>query len=88
MIGCYSRVVTPVPIPNTEVKHTCADGTAWATVWKSRSQPIILLPFFYCIKKGAARYEQLLFSFLSIFFNAVLCAYLFQHDGHPIQNRN
>ena len=46
MIGCYSSVVTPVPIPNTEVKHTCADGTAWETVWKSRSQPIILLPFF------------------------------------------
>ena len=37
MIGCYSSVVTPVPIPNTEVKHTCADGTAWETVWKSRS---------------------------------------------------
>ena len=47
MIGCYSSVVTPVPIPNTEVKHTCADGTAWETVWESRSQPIILLPFFY-----------------------------------------
>lgn len=47
MIGCYSSVGTPVPIPNTEVKHTCADGTAWVTVWKSRSQPIIPLPNFF-----------------------------------------
>ncbi len=46
LIGCYSSVETPVPIPNTEVKHTCADGTAWETVWKSRSQPINSLPFF------------------------------------------
>ena len=29
--------VTPVPIPNTEVKPSRADGTAWATVWESRS---------------------------------------------------
>ena len=47
MIGCYSSVGTPVPIPNTEVKHTCADGTAWETVWKSRSQPITSLPFLF-----------------------------------------
>ena len=46
LIGCYCSVVTPVPIPNTEVKHTYADGTAWETVWESRSQPIDSLPFF------------------------------------------
>ena len=31
--------VTPVPIPNTEVKLDCADGTAWAAVWESRTPP-------------------------------------------------
>jgi hypothetical protein len=30
---------TPVPIPNTEVKPFSADGTAWETVWESRSPP-------------------------------------------------
>ena len=27
MIGCYSSVGTPVPIPNTEVKQLLADDT-------------------------------------------------------------
>src|SRR5438067_2225892 len=30
---------TPVPIPNTEVKAACADGTAASQRWKSRSPP-------------------------------------------------
>jgi hypothetical protein len=37
--GGYCGKVTPVPIPNTEVKLTCADGTAWVTVWESKSPP-------------------------------------------------
>ena len=37
--GGYSSGATPVPIPNTEVKPARADGTAWATVWESRSPP-------------------------------------------------
>ena len=37
--GGYIVGVTPVPIPNTEVKPYGADGTAWATVWESRSLP-------------------------------------------------
>ena len=37
--GGYSGEDTPVPIPNTEVKLSCADGTAWATVWESRELP-------------------------------------------------
>ena len=37
--GGDSEEVTPVPIPNTEVKLFCADGTAWATVWESREPP-------------------------------------------------
>ena len=36
--GC-SAVDTPVPIPNTEVKHCSADGTVWETAWESRSSP-------------------------------------------------
>ena len=42
--GGYSSEATPVPIPNTAVKLVCADGTAWATVWESRSPPS-LTPF-------------------------------------------
>ena len=38
MSGDYSSEVTPVPIPNTEVKLTCADGTA-DLLWESRSSP-------------------------------------------------
>ena len=37
--GGYSERVTPVPIPNTEVKPLRADGTAWVAVWESRSPP-------------------------------------------------
>ena len=37
--GGYSEEVTPVPIPNTEVKLFSADGTAWETVWESRTPP-------------------------------------------------
>lgn len=33
----------PVPIPNTEVKPVCADGTWGATPWESRSPPDINL---------------------------------------------
>ncbi len=38
--GGHSKEDPPVPIPNTEVKLFCADGTAWVTVWESRSPPI------------------------------------------------
>ena len=41
-IGGNSEEDPPVPIPNTEVKLFCADGTAWATMWESRSPPISL----------------------------------------------
>jgi hypothetical protein len=39
MFGGYSEEVTPVPIPNTEVKLFSADGTAWETAWESRTPP-------------------------------------------------
>src|SRR6187431_2104403 len=41
--GGYRGRVTPVPIPNTEVKPATADGTAWVTVWESRSPPGLFL---------------------------------------------
>ena len=31
--------VTPLPIPNRMVKPITADGTAWETVWESRTLP-------------------------------------------------
>ena len=36
--GCIEGA-TSVPIPNTEVKPFGADGTAWVTVWESRTLP-------------------------------------------------
>ena len=41
--GGHRIRVTPVPIPNTEVKPDTADGTAWETVWESRSLPAVIL---------------------------------------------
>ncbi len=38
-LGDHSEGETPVPIPNTEVKLFSADGTAWVTVWESRTLP-------------------------------------------------
>src|SRR4051812_12214153 len=40
--GGHRSRVTPVPIPNTEVKPATADGTAWETAWESRSLPAVL----------------------------------------------
>ena len=42
--GGHRREVTPVPIPNTEVKLSTADGTAWETAWESRSLPGVFIP--------------------------------------------
>ena len=42
-LGGYAEGVTPVPIPNTEVKPLRVDGTARVAVWESRSPPGILL---------------------------------------------
>ncbi len=41
--GGHRIRVTPVPIPNTEVKPDTADGTAWETVWESRSLPAVIV---------------------------------------------
>ena len=37
--GGHRRGETPVPIPNTVVKPSTADGTARVTSWESRSLP-------------------------------------------------
>jgi hypothetical protein len=37
--GGAGGVVPPVPIPNTVVKRSSADDTAWATAWDNRSVP-------------------------------------------------
>src|SRR4051794_3490474 len=44
LCGGYFGGVTPVPIPNTEVKPTRADGTAREAVWESRSLPHLFWP--------------------------------------------
>ena len=38
--GGHSGGDTPLPIPNREVKPSCADGTARDTGWESRSPPL------------------------------------------------
>ena len=53
--GDFVGRVTPVPIPNTEVKPAGADGTARVTAWESRKSPgffkkparVILAGFLY-----------------------------------------
>jgi hypothetical protein len=45
-LGDSSEGVTPVPIPNTEVKPLSADGTARETGWESRSLPGLTKPRF------------------------------------------
>ena len=42
--GDQSGEVTPVSIPNTEVKLPSADGTARVTVWESRTSPGFFIP--------------------------------------------
>ena len=43
VLGDHGEGVPPVPIPNTEVKPFSADGTAWVTVWESRTLPRLKL---------------------------------------------
>src|SRR5687768_11590899 len=43
MAGGYGAGDPPDPIPNSEVKTRCADGTAGATRWESTAPPA----FFY-----------------------------------------
>ena len=44
-LGDHGEGETPVPIPNTAVKPFSADGTAWVTVWESRTLPRLKIAF-------------------------------------------
>ena len=44
LAGDNSEEATPDPIPNSEVKLFCVDGTAWVTVWESRTSPAFFCP--------------------------------------------
>ena len=39
--GGDGEEATPVPISNTEVKLFSVDGTAWETMWESRTPPVL-----------------------------------------------
>ena len=41
IVGVYGAEVTPVPIPNTEVKLCCEDDTWLATAWEYISMPAL-----------------------------------------------
>ena len=56
--GDFVDRVTPVPIPNTEVKPVGADGTARETAWESRKSPGLF--------KKARLLTQAGFSFLAL----------------------
>jgi hypothetical protein len=43
VFGDHGGGETPVPIPNTVVKPSCADGTVGVTRWESRSLPSVLI---------------------------------------------
>jgi hypothetical protein len=43
MVGGYGAGDPPDPIPNSEVKTRCADGTAGATRWESTAPPTFFL---------------------------------------------
>ena len=40
-VGVYYGEGPPVPIPNTEVKLTCADNTWLETAWEDRYMPTL-----------------------------------------------
>ena len=50
--GGHRIRVTPVPIPNTEVKPDTADGTACESVWESRSLPAVISKARYRLVSG------------------------------------
>jgi hypothetical protein len=71
-LGDHGGGETPVPIPNTEVKPFSADGTAWVTVWESRTLPRIN---FVSVKAEFKSPSEMMGSFVcaspfsSLFFN-------------------
>ena len=72
--GGFCGEETPVPIPNTEVKLSSADGTAWATVWESRTLPGIKN------HKSLSRNGKA-FIFFSVMYNGTMNFYKGVNDG-------
>ena len=54
LAGDISEEATPDPIPNSEVKLFCVDGTAWVTAWESRTSPAFFV-FLACTRAGFDR---------------------------------
>ena len=50
LAGDNSKEATPDPIPNSVVKLFRVDGTAWVTVWESRSLPAFFV-FGACLRR-------------------------------------
>ncbi len=50
--GGDGEEATPVPISNTEVKLFSVDGTAWETMWESRTPPVLFLKALILINKS------------------------------------
>ena len=42
IVGAYGNEVTPVPIPNTEVKLIYVDDTWLATAWETKAVPTFI----------------------------------------------
>ena len=66
-LGNHGEGETPVPIPNTEVKPFSADGTAWVTVWESRTLPRLMIDspsekvgFFVSKREGTTQHLSLI----------------------------
>lgn len=83
--GGDRRGVTPVPMPNTAVKPSTADGTAGATPWESRSLPGLLVrpnvnysrsAFFYRLSNAQNREDVTL-----VFNDLVLPSEVLTHQG-------
>ena len=67
LAGDNSEEATPDPIPNSEVKLFCVDGTAWVTVWESRTSPA-----FFCLFFDKMFARTALFSGRSLFLGSAL----------------
>ena len=66
--GGHRIRVTPVPIPNTEVKPDTVDGTVGATPWESRSLPALFGEKSRSEKSGRLFYFTLILKQTLVFF--------------------
>ena len=78
-LGGNAERVTPVPIPNTEVKPLRADGTALEAVWESRSPPGI----FTCEQPLLSSWGCSLFSVRVGALNLLICSVILADHYMP-----